>query len=282
MKHLFLSLLLLASVPCAVMAQEPEEEPLRPVFASYCVEAGSAHFADTYLTPLRYGGWQTTLRYDRLQAMKFAPRQWVMQLDFAATAARTVNPVGNATMWYWGVDFSWGMMRRLWCGGRFSLMGGGDLDLNLGALYSSRNGNNPVAVKAAMTIGLTARLGWRGKIGRLPLTVTWQPSLPVTGAFFSPEYGELYYEIYLGDRKNLARAAWWGNYFRIDNMIAADLHIGATSLRLGYRNSYLSSEASHITSRMISHCAVIGISGEWLSLNPRRPFTGKAKIISAL
>lgn len=281
MKHLFFACLL-CLLPGIAMAQEPEEAPLRPVYAAYTVEAGSAHLADTYLTPLRYSGWQTTLRYDRMQAMRFAPEKWVMQLDFAATAARTLNPNGNATMWYWGVDFSWGMMRRLWCRGGFSAMAGGNVNLTLGALYTARNGNNPVAAKAAATIGITGRLGWKGRIGRLPVTVGWQPSLPVGGAFFSPEYGELYYEIYLGDRKNLARAAWWGNYFRIDNTITADLHFGGTSLRLGYRNSYLSTEASHITSRMISHCAVIGISGEWISLNPRRPLTGKAKIISAL
>lgn len=282
MRILLLTILLAFSPLLHAHEGDGGQTVLRPVHAAYTVEAGSAHFADTYLTPLRYSGWQTTLRYDRMQAMRFDPGRWTMQLDFAATAARTLNPVGNATMWYWGIDFNWGMMRRLWQRGGFSVMAGGQLDLNLGALYSARNGNNPVAAKAALTVGVAGRLGWKGRIGKVPVTLSWQPSLPVTGAFFSPEYGELYYEIYLGDHRNLARAAWWGNYFKLDNLIAADIHFGATSVRVGYRNSYLSTQASHITSRMISHCAVIGISGEWISLNPRKPLSGKAKIISAL
>ncbi|WP_438589419.1 hypothetical protein [Duncaniella dubosii] len=27
-------------------------------------------------------------------------------------------------------------------------------------------------------------------------------------------------------------AAWWGNYFKLDNQLTADLHLGSTNLRL--------------------------------------------------
>lgn len=280
MRQLFLTALLLASLP--VVAEDSGDVAVeRPVAAAYTIEAGSSHLADTYLSPLRYSGWRTTLRYDRMQAMRFDPERWVMQLDFSATVDRTVNPVRNATIWYGGLEFSWGMMRRFWRSGNFSAMGGGEARINLGALYASRNGNNPVSAKGALTLGLTGRLTWRGRLGRLPLTVAWQPTLPVAGAFFAPDYGQLYYEIYKGERDGLAHAAWWGNYFRLDNALTADLHFGATSLRVGYRCNYLLTKVNDITSRMISHTAVIGVSGEWLSVNPRRR-SANVKMISAL
>lgn len=264
-------------------AAEPADTlTLRPVAAAYTLEAGSSHLADTYLTPLHYDGWHLALRYSRLQAMRFDPGRWVMQLRLGAVTGRTMNPVRNATMWRWGIDASWAMMRRWWSRGNLGLMAGPQIAADLGALYSERNGNNPVSAKAAVTLGLTARLSWATRLGHLPLRLTWQPSLPVGGCFFAPDYGELYYEIYLGNHSGLARAAWWGNYFSLGNLITADLRIGATSLRLGYRCDYLSTKASHITSRAITHSAVIGISGEWLSVDPRRPANAATRLISPL
>ncbi len=280
MKQL-LAILLTLSAAITAAAGDTDSTLLRPVHAAYTVEAGSAHLADTYLTPLRYSGWSASLRYSRMQATRFNPRDWVLRMDFAADVSRTLNPVRNATMWYWGLDFTAALMRRVWHRGRFSAMVGPDIDLTLGALYSPRNGNNPVAAKAAVTVGVAGQMSYAARIGRIPVTLLWQPALPVTGVFFSPDYGQLYYEIYLGERSGLARAAWWGHHFRLDNLIAADIRLGGTSLRIGYRLDYLSQSASHITSRTITHAAVIGITGEWLSVNPRRA-SADPRIISPL
>ena len=104
------------------------------------------------------------------------------------------------------------------------------------------------------------------RLGSLPVTFRYRLRMPLTGMFFSPQYGELYYEIYLGNRSGLVRAAWPGNFLRLDNLLSADLHFGATTLRLGYRLDYSSSKASHIVTRRLSHCAVVGITCEWISL----------------
>lgn len=271
MKTTIALLLLAVSAAPTALASDGDSTLIRPVEATYSIEAGSAHIADTYLTPLRYSGWQTTLRYSRLQATRFNPRRWVMQFDIAANVNRTLNPVRNARIWYWGIDFTAGLMSRVWNNGAgFSAMVGPDFNVNLGALYAQRNSNNPVSVKAAITAGLTGRLRYAFRLGRLQGAALWQPMIPVVGAFFSPDYGQLYYEIYLGERKNLARAAWFGNYFRLNNLIAADINLGKTILRLGYRLDYLSTSASHITSRSLTHMAVLGFTGQWISVNPRK------------
>jgi hypothetical protein len=258
-------------------------KPLRPVTAAYTIEAGSSHLVDTYLTPLKYTGWTVALGYERMQAMRFNPELWVMQMKFRLAVDRGLNPARNATMWNGGIDFSWGMMRR-WRNlyPNLTIGVGGVAQLNAGCLYNTRNGNNPAAARAALTVDVTAYGAWNTHIGKLPITLRYQPTLPILGAFFSPDYGELYYEIYLGNHGGLAHCAWWGNYFAMENFITADLHFGATTLRLGYRNNILSTHVNDITSRQIGHCAVVGVAGEWVSLTPSGGISPATRKISAL
>ena len=37
-------------------------EAVRPVNSSYMIEAGSSHLADTYLSPLKYTGWNAAFQ----------------------------------------------------------------------------------------------------------------------------------------------------------------------------------------------------------------------------
>lgn len=280
--RLLLSLIALLSVPCASASVADSVRPLRPVAAAYTFEVGSANLADTYLSPLKYDGWSAAFRYERMQAMKFDPERWIMRLSASVEIDRTQNPARNAVMWMGAIDASWGMLRRWRLPWSLTLAAGGSTGVNLGCLYNDRNGNNPASAKAAWTVNATAMAAWNVTLGRLPVTLRYQPTVPLTGVFFSPDYGEMYYEIYLGDDSGLAHCAWWGNYFAMENLLTADLRFGGTSLRLGYRNYILSTKVNHITTRMVTHAFVIGLSGEWLSLNSRHPFNRDARVISAL
>lgn len=276
-------LLLAAMLPFAAVARDSVEvKPLRPVTSAYMIEAGGAELVNTYLTPLKYSGWGGAFNYERMQAMKFSPDRWVMQLRSGLTLNRTHNPARNATMWRLTGEFSWGMMHRWRLPAGITLAAGGSTGIDLGCLYSTRNGNNPVAVEAAWTVNVTGYAAWNCHIGRLPLTLRYQPVLPLTGVFFSPQYGELFYEISLGDDSGLAHAAWWGNYFRMENLVTADLHFGATTLRVGFRSNVLSTKVNNITTRVVNSSAVIGVVGEWLSLTPGKGISPEARIISAL
>ncbi len=74
----------------------------------------------------------------------------------------------------------------------------------------------------------------------------------------------------------------WGNYFSLDNLLTADLHLGSTNLRLGYRANIFSSKMNDTVTHIYNHSFVIGISGEWLSFNPRKPNSRKARSISPI
>lgn len=282
-RHIIISMLAVAVSAVTAKAEEPADRPLRPVFAAYTLEAGSSHLADTYLTPLKYAGWHAALDYNRYQAMRFAPDDWVMRLHGNLSVDRAVSPAGNATMWHTTLNLGWGMMRKFRPLPSLTLAVGGSTDLRAGCLYNARNGNNPASAKGDWTISLTGYAAYSLHLGRLPVTLMYQPVLPVTGVFFAPDYGELYYEIYLGNHDGLVHGAWWGNYFRLDNLVTADLHLGATSLRVGYRGDFFSSKVSHTVTHIYTHAFVIGVSGEWLSYDPRRHRSGsRARVISPI
>lgn len=254
---------------------------VRPVFAAYTLEYGSAHLTDTYLTPLRYEGWHAGFDYQRYQAMRFAPRDWTMRLHMNLSVDKTDNPARNASMWDIMLSADWGMMRRFRPLPGLTLAAGASTGIELGCLYNPRNGNNPASAKAALTFNASGYAAWNGTLLGVPLTLRYQAMLPVTGVFFSPDYGELYYEIYLGNHSGLAHCAWWGNYFRYRQTLTADIHFGNTSLRVGYENNIFTSEVNHIVTRDISHRAILGISGEWISVSPRKELSAEARMISA-
>lgn len=259
-----------------------ETETWRPVTSAYVLRAGGAHVADTYLTPVIYDGWNVGFDYTRMQAMKFSPEKWVMQLRIAADGGRTKNPPGNAIMWNADITADWSMMRRWTPLPHFTVGVGGYTGINGGVIYLSRNGNNPASAKADWHLGVTAYATYKLKLWKFQTLLRWQGSMPLLGAFFSPAYGELYYEIWLGNHSGLAHFAWPGNFRQIDNEISVDINMGTTWLRLGYRSHVLSTRVNDITSRLITNSAVVGITTEWISLRPDRLPGKQARIISAL
>lgn len=271
-------------LPCVTMSAAGNDsiEILRPVTSVYAVNAGGAEIADTYLTPLFYNGWNVGFRYQRMQAMKFCPEKWVMQLTIGIEGGRTLNPAGNSTMWRGDVTADWAMMRRWRVPYDLTIGVGGYTGINAGALYLSRNGNNPASAKGAWNVGVRAYATYPWKIGKLRTLLRWQGSMPLTGVFFSPDYGELYYEIWLGNHSGLVHGAWPGNYLQINNEVTMDIAMGSTWLRLGYRSGVLSTKVSGITSRVVTNSLIVGITTEWISIKPSKIPGATAKVISAL
>ncbi len=256
------------------------QETLRPVSTTWALSVGTSHLTDTYLSPLKYSGWSTAISYNRMQVLPWANADsWISSLAIGADLDRALNPAGNATMW--GIMFhaSWGTMKRWKLPYDISVAIGPAVNIEGGCLYNGRNGNNPASAKAAVTLDAIGFIAWNANIGKLPFTISYQPSMPVVGAFFSPRYDELYYEIYLGNHSNLAHAAWWGTRFKLDNLVALDLHLGSSSLRIGYDCSWMCSKVNNLTTRMITHRLLLGVTCDWLSA---RKFSGHNNINPAL
>ena len=286
MKSNFLlsALVFIASIiPFCALAEDTNEKPLRPVNSAYTIDIGGASVLDTYLTPIRYKGVNLRLGYERLQAMKFNPYKWSMQMAFGVNYNNVKNIVKNRTMHDLSVDFTWGMMHR-WnlFNNKLRIYGGGSTTFWGGAIYNQYNSNNPVSLKINFDLNFTGMAVYNTNIGKLPITLRYQPTIPFAGVFFSPDYGEAFYEIYVGNHSGLAHFGWWGNHFEMTNLVTADLHFGNTCLRLGYRNNIRTSWICNINTQIFTNSAVIGIAGDWINLSPKNRLNSSAKIISTL
>ena len=284
MRIFFSIIAALAAIFASAQTDTTKMEIVRPVVSAYTLETGSSHITDTYLSPLKYTGLSAAIGYERCQAMKFCPEKWVMQLRLTAGMDYTDNPAKNVNIWGFGLASTWGMMRKfrnVWHEG-LHIYVGGSTSLNLGALYSTRNGNNPVSAKASWTVNATAMATFALKIKSLPITLRYQPTIPICGIFFSPEYDQLYYEIYKGNTSRIVNFAQPFSYFYMDNLLTADLRLGGTTLRLGYHGTILSTEVHHIVCNMSSHNFLIGIANEWVTLSPHKKISDSAKVISSI
>lgn len=241
----------------------------RPVTQIYSLETGSLDALSTYLSPLRYSGFRAALSGQWHKTLPWGRNTWRMRFDADISGALTANPAGTASMLDFGASFGWGAARMFRLPHGVTLAAGAYLSADAGVLYMPRNSNNPAAARGAISLGLRASASWRLHIGRLPVLLGDCVSVPSLSAFFSPAYGETYYEIYLGNRSGLIHCGWWGNRFYIDNLLSADLDIGPSALRLGYRFGVNSSYICHINTQLVSHSFVIGWIPHGIGLRPR-------------
>lgn len=270
------------SVAAGECCDSISSNPVRPVMSAYMVEVGRASVLDTYLSPVRYKGVSLRLGYERMQAMKFNPDKWVMQLEAGIDYSPAKNPAENHTIHTLMLDAKWGMMHRWRVKPDLQLFGGGSTQLRGGALYAPANSNNVVSVKINWSLDLTGMAVYDRKIGRLPVTFRYQATLPVLGVFYSPEYGESYYEMYVGNHSGLVHVGWVGNHFTMTNLLTTDMHFGNTTLRVGYRGRVDTSWVNNLNTQIFSHCAVVGVCGEWMSVKYGSKLSERARIISAM
>ena len=249
------------------------EKPERPVTVSYMAGAGTAHITDAYLSPFPTSGWGTALMYERSQALRSRPELWSGLLVASLDLSRGhTSGTLNGTMWGASLDLQLAALRRFELPfSALRLAAGPQIELLAGANYRPANGNNPVGAQIALTAGIAARAAMTIKLGSLPVDFSFRPSVQLTGMFLAPQYGQLYYEIYEGDSKGIARFAWPGNRLAYSHLLAADLRFGATALRLGYSLRMLTQEASHLAVNTATHLFVLGITTNFSTINLRHP-----------
>ncbi len=272
-----LSLALLVGFISTLQAQESSvSNPLRPATAAFTVDLGSQSALDTYLGDIRYQGFDIALGYEHMRAAAFAPETWLNRHTASLAIATMTNSTGNGSMLSAYIDYSFAMMRRWRPAKCWQLAAGGEAALTAGVLYNRRNSNNPANAKVAVDLGITGMASYHIHNSRLPLTLRYQLSLPVVGVFFSPAFGESYYEMFrVGNHSNLAHVGAWHNRFDMRNYFSVDLHWGKRALRLGYRNTLRTTHINHLDCQVFTHTVVVGFSGEWFCPQPR-----ERKIIS--
>lgn len=232
----------------------------RPVTSVYGLESGGTNVNCNYLSPLPYDGPAFTLYGGWGKEMRQNPEHLVMAFTASLGMSFNHNPSRSASMLGLTASFGWGPSWRKKLPHDLELTLGGALDLYGGVLWLPVNGNNPAQAMAYAGLDLTAGLSWRTRFGRLPVTFADRVWLPSLGAFFAPEYGENYYEIYLGNHSGLAHLGWWGNAFGIDNHLTMTLHFSnRRSLVIGYRLATRSFHANHLTTQYVRNAFTVAL-----------------------
>lgn len=239
----------------------------RPTTSAYSIEWGHSSILDTYLSPMKYSGHTISISGQWSKAMRQNPQKLIMTFDISLISDINKNQVRNSYLYALNFNFAWNMQYRWLPIQNLQLSAGGGASLNAGALYLRRNSNNPVSAKASVDLTLNAMAAYSFKIGRLPLRLIDQLSLPSLGLFFSPGYGQTYYEIYLGNHSGLIHCGWWGNHFRLNNLIATDIMLGSINLRIGYRLNMHISYVNNINTQIFRHSLVVGIVSDWLNIS---------------
>lgn len=261
--------LMILWLPFSLLAQGKEDDSSRPVTGVYAIEIGGTAVNARYLSPLTYKGTQLALSGMWSKALPFNPENAVMQFDANVDFCNILNPAQTARMVGMTGEFSWDMAWRKRLPKNFQVTAGGGIDIMGGAYYLLRNSNNPVQAMANFSLMLTASVSRHFKIGRLPILVSDRVKLPSLGVFFCPGYGETYYEIYLGNHKDLAHAGWWGNNFRIDNLLSFTLDFGRTAMLLGYRFNLTTQWANNLNTKILYNSFVIGVIPGGIGLKKR-------------
>ncbi len=252
----------------------------RPVTGIYSLEIGRTDVLATYLSPLHYTGTHYGATGEWSKALPFNPESAIMHFDGGLSFCSLLNPAHTARMVGMTGDFKWGMSWRKNLPSSFTATLGGNIGFNGGAYYLMRNSNNPVQAMAQAAISLRASVARPLKLGKIYLLFRDVVTLPSLSMFFAPQYGETYFEIYLGNHKGLAHAGWWGNNFGIDNRLSVSIDFGRTAMTLGYHFYANTQWANNLNTKIFTHSFSIGIIPGGLGLKPKAKIKNSASVYS--
>lgn len=266
-RRCFVAILLVLCVANAALGQSEQSlATKKAVNQATLFGVGSMILTDTYLSPLEYNGLSLSLFYERLNATSLFNSKMLLQQQVLLQGASTDNPISNAKTYYGNIDYHLHGFYPILKTNSFRLLGGAGTELSVGGVYNIRNSNNPAQLKTSINLNASLMAFYKWK----QLTLRWQITTPLMGAFFSPGYGQSYYEIFvLGNDSGTIQFATPSNQRGLRNYITADYPIGKVTLRAGYLRNYYRTKANNLITSISSHQFVIGLAFESLSFGRR-------------
>lgn len=262
-RRFFIGIVLMLCAASVVLGQSESKISIKKtVNQSTLFGVGSMILTDTYLSPLEYNGLSLSLFYERLNATSLFKGKMLLQQQVFLQSASTDNPISNAKTYYGKIDYHLHGFYPIFKSNSFRLLGGAGTELSLGGIYNIRNSNNPAQLKTSVNLNASLLAFYKLKL----LTLRWQVTSPLVGAFFSPDYGQSYYEIFvLKNNSGVVHFATLANQRGLRNYITADYPMGKITLRAGYLRNYYRTEVNNLITSISSHQFMIGVAFESLS-----------------
>jgi hypothetical protein len=216
----------------------------------------SFRLIDNYLSPLKYDGGG--LKFESERRRFFSPDKMNLsrQTKIDLLLAATTNPAGNASIYYIGLDYAWGMHYHFRPIKKLQLLAGGLAMADLGAKMNSRNVNNPFNIDFSMGIEPSLVI-----IYDPHRNIRLQASFnsPVIGFMFAPELGESYYEMFnLDSDSKYFHFSSPHNRVGFRQMYTTYFTLGRSVLSASYCHDYLRYEANDIFFKKVESTFSIG------------------------
>jgi len=237
-----------------------QDAPIPLTYRTIMAGLGTSSVYDTYLSPLDYKGENIGLYYEQTKNTGLMNGNISAQHLFNANYSWSKNNAGTASYYSGIVEYNYGLHYRFKPVEKWRFFAGMQAGGLLGFVYNTRNDNNPATGKAHLNLSLSGIANYKLQIRKQPILFRDQVGIPFIGALYSPQYGESYYEISLGDTKHLIHLASFQNYLSLRNMLSAELPFNNFTLRLAYYFSYYETRINSLDTRLITNTFFIGFS----------------------
>ena len=237
-----------------------QDNPISLTYKAEMVGYGTSSIYDSYLSPLKYTGNNVGLYYEQMKNTGLMNGNISAQHLFNANYSWTKNNSGTASYYAGLVEYNYGLHYRFKPVEKLQFFAGMQAGGLVGFVYNTRNDNNPATGKAHLNLSLSAIANYKLQIRKQPILFREQLGLPFIGALYSPQYGESYYEISLGDTKNLVHLASFYNYLSIRNMLSVEIPFNSFTLRLSHYFSFYETRINSLDTRLITNTFYIGFS----------------------
>lgn len=252
--------------PLSSFPQEADSTELNVTHATMFY-GGVSSQQDTYLTPLRYTGYQLSMLHEGLRMTSLwqgrVSGQSLVQLNFTSSSSDSGKGsyLGGQVHYDYALHYNWLL------GERWRLMVGPQLGGTLGVLYNARNSNNPAQAIANVHLNASAAAIFRFPFCRREAAVRYQTDFQLLGVMFSPNYGQSYYEIFVlqqPDHNVIATLPWKALRWR--NQLTMDIPLRRSSIRYGL---FLDSQSSHVNN-LVHADFTAGFMVGWVRHHTRR------------
>lgn len=222
---------------------------------------------DTYLSNERYHGGGLTVASQISRPTHWMQRrlyvQHLTQGNLAIAEPRSDKHKTINGFFHWQVGWMYhflasqesGVESRGW-----EFNAGAGVQTRLGFVYNTLGGNNPASARAAVNMIAMGQVRRHFELWRKPFVATLQADVPLTGLFFSPDYGQSYYEIFsLGHYSHNVQMTNPFRAFQTNVLFTLDCRLKArTALRVGYQGQFMQSKANGLKTQDFYHNVLIG------------------------
>ena len=240
----------------SVMAQERESATMFGV-------SGVCQW-DTYLSNERYHGGGLTVASQISRPTHWMQRrlhvQHLTQGNLAIAEPRSDKHKTINGFFHWQVAWQYHLLNDNENEKKWEVNVGGGLQTRLGFVYNTLGGNNPASARAAVNIIASGQTRYHFDLWHKPFTAALQADVPLTGLFFSPDYGQSYYEIFsLGHYSHNVQMVNPFRAFQSNVLLTLDCRLKArTALRVGYQGQFMQSHANGLKTQDFYHNMLIG------------------------